>query len=140
MPEIAPTPAKRKKRGKSPTARTLDHLRARGYSACVVEKYNHHIRQRFDAFGFGDILGIGDGQAGAFLVQACSGTDHAKRRAKMLAEPLLAEWLRFGNRVYLISWSKKGKRGARKLWEIRKEPITLSDLSAVSVAAGEGGA
>ena len=40
----------------SPTQRTLRWLRKLGWSACVVDKYNHFARVRQDAFGWGDIL------------------------------------------------------------------------------------
>lgn len=121
----------------TPTARTLMALRAMGYTVAVVERWNPHARIRQDLFGFGDIIGIGDGYAGCFMVQACAGASHAARKAKMIAEPLLREWLRFGNRACVMSWSKRGARGKRKLWEVRRERITMADLPAAAGAGGE---
>ena len=46
----------------SPTQRSLQELRDRGYSAWVVEHYNSFTYQRKDLFGFIDILAIKKGE------------------------------------------------------------------------------
>jgi hypothetical protein len=42
----------------SPTTRSLQELRDRGYSAWVVEHFNYFTKQRKDLFGFIDVLAI----------------------------------------------------------------------------------
>lgn len=61
----------------------------------------------------GEIIGI----------QATSGTNHAARRDKALAEPRLQAWLDAGGRFAIWSWRKAGARGKRKTWTLWAEGI-----------------
>ena len=121
-------PAKKRKKSTSPTQRTLAECRKRGLVAQVVEKWNPHARIRQDLFGVIDLLAIMPpsnlGPGSILGIQACVGGDHAKRREKILAEPRAAAWMRSGGRLELWSWSKRGNRGARKLWTLRVEAFT----------------
>lgn len=134
-------PAKKRRKGTSPTARTLAECRKRQWPAGVVEKFvrfpppGHHV----DLFGVIDIVAIvteldtatsyalGDEpprKATSTLgIQACAGGngDHARRRAKILAEPRARQWLEAGNRLELWSWAKQGARGKAKRWTLRVE-------------------
>ena len=116
---------------KSPTARTLEVLRDEGWIAAVVEHWNPHARCRQDLFGFIDVLAIWG--PNTLAVQATSGANHANRRAKLLSEklrPTVRGWLNGGTRSLEVwSWAKRGARGERKVWQCRKEPIRLEDLS-----------
>lgn len=116
----------------SPTSRTLDTLRKMGATAQVVEKWVPRANIRVDLFGFIDIVALTDhmieGAFGIIGIQACSGTDHAKRRAKIMAETRAVTWLKLGGKIQLWSWAKKGGRGKRKLWQARVETIALSDF------------
>ncbi len=47
---------------RSPTSRSLEHLRNQGYLACVVEKWVQRAKIRVDAFGCIDILAIRPGE------------------------------------------------------------------------------
>ena len=42
----------------SPTSRSLQELKERGYTPWIVESYNYFSRKRTDLFGFIDILAI----------------------------------------------------------------------------------
>jgi len=79
---------------------------------------------RVDVYGFGDLICCKPGW-GIGLVQACSGTDHARRKLKILTECKweFSEWKASGGRVLLISWTKKGAIGERKLWEARLKEL-----------------
>jgi hypothetical protein len=112
----------------SPTARTLAALRQRGCLAAVVERWLPHARVRQDVFGFCDIVYVDRERTGTVYVQATSGTNHAARRRKLLALPALGRVLAAGNPIEVWSWSKRGKRGMRKCWRARVEPLTLGDL------------
>jgi len=78
----APEPKKRKAKRKSPTQRTLEHMRELGYLCQVVEKWNPHAMIRQDLFGFIDVLCIKEGNI--IGVQACSGGDVSTRIAKIV--------------------------------------------------------
>lgn len=130
----AAVPKKRKRSSTSPTQRTLAECRKRGYIVQVVERWNPHARKRIDLFGVIDVVAIDDGTTiphaggGRILgIQACSGTDHAKRRAKILAEPRAKQWVEAGGRLELWSWSKRGERGKQKRWALRVEVFTVED-------------
>lgn len=109
----------------SPTARTLEWLRRAGYSAGVVEKWIPQMRRRVDLFGCIDIVAVGGGETGALGVQATSGSNHASRVAKILAIPEAEQWVEAGNRLWVMSWAKRGQRGKAKRWEPRIETVTI---------------
>lgn len=54
-----------------------------------------------------------------FAIQACAGSSHAERRAKVLNEPRLAQWIAAGGRFEIWSWSKR----ANGRWELRAEDM-----------------
>lgn len=110
----------------SPTARSMQFCKKHSWHAQVVEKWNQWARRRIDLFGCIDLIVLaGDKCIG---VQATSGDHHSNRREKALAEPRLRAWLAAGCLFEVWSWSKKGARGKRKLWELRREPIELKLL------------
>ena len=79
----------------SPTVRTLRWLRKLGWSACVVEKYNHFARVRQDAFQFGDILAFKTPDraaiAAGMAVLAQSATEPHERKFKPLGHGAASE-------------------------------------------------
>jgi hypothetical protein len=113
----------------TPTQRALAFYKELGFVCAVVEKWNPHAKIRQDLYGCIDILCCRRG-VGIIGVQACAGASHAARRTKACAEPKLAEWLAAGGRFEVASWSKKGPRGKRKTWQIRRDEITKYDLTA----------
>lgn len=111
----------------SPTQRTLAELRKLGGVCGIVEKWNMHVKRRQDLFGFIDILAlVGSNIIG---VQATTGSNHAARKTKILAEPRALAFLRAGGLIELWSWDKKGARGQVKRWVCRKEEIVLEDFA-----------
>ena len=106
----------------SPTSRTLDHARSLGWTAQVVERWNPHARVRVDLFGVLDLVVLTP--SSIVGIQACAGASHAARRDKILAEPRALAWLRAGGLLEIWSWSKRSKRGKRKVWALRREAIT----------------
>ena len=113
----------------SPTSRSLDYCRKKGWFAGIVERYIAQCRQRFDLFGCIDLVAL-DELPGCLGIQATSGSNHSSRIKKALEEPRLLAWLRAGNRYEVWSWAKKGPKGKRKVWTLRREPITLSEAEA----------
>lgn len=131
------------KKKKLPTQRSLEFARENNMSAVVVERWNPRVKRREDLWSIGDLI-VMDDWPGVLLVQATSGANHANRFEKVVraiegAVPdgatedelrravrnsvALRRWLMKGNRIEVWSWSKKGPRGKRKTWELRREAI-----------------
>jgi hypothetical protein len=107
----------------SPTQRARAFCKANGWTSQIVERFNVYAKVRQDLFGVIDLVVL-DGQGGGPLgVQVCAGASHAARRDKALAEPRLREWLSAPARFEVWSYSKRGERGKRKLWTLRREAI-----------------
>jgi hypothetical protein len=108
----------------SPTARTLAECKRRGWIAQVVEHRVRAGRLSFlrDLFGGIDLVALTP--RGIVGIQACAGTDHAKRRAKLLDEPRIAAWMAAKGGLEVWSWAKQGPRGKRKLWTLRAEVLS----------------
>ncbi len=105
----------------SPTQRTLAECRKRGWTAGVVERWNPHARIRQDLFGCIDLIALTPD--GILAIQACAGSSHATRMAKVRAEPRTKLWRDAGGRFEVWSWAKRGQRGKRKTWTLRAEPV-----------------
>lgn len=82
----------------SPTARTLKALRDAGWTAGVVERFNHNTRRKHDLFGCIDIVAVKDHLT--LGVQATSGSNAAARLKKMPATDAAA-WL---GAKFLVEW------------------------------------
>lgn len=111
----------------SPTQRSLALLRSEGWTAHVVEHWNSHARIRQDVGGWMDILayrpwlGLPMPRVAMVMgVQTTTDAHVAARIAKMqnLASPGL--WKRAGGIVEVHGWAKKGPRGGRKTWQVRR--------------------
>lgn len=68
----------------SPTSRSLKQLRADGYVAEVVERWNQYSKTRHDLFGIVDVLAM-DGEL--LAVQATTTGNLSSRIKKSLASP-----------------------------------------------------
>lgn len=120
----------------SPTQRALALARELGFTVQVVERFNSFTKRRHDLFGVIDLVAIKQG-VGILGIQATAdnGGHHADRRAKSQAEPRLLEWLLSGGRFEVWSFGKKGPRGKRKVWTVRREELIARDGVVVSVEA-----
>lgn len=102
-----------KRKGTSPTQRSLKHMRDLGYLCAVVEKWNPHAMIRQDLYGFIDVLCVkGEDIVG---VQACTGGDSAKRVDKIVEHdnyPLVITAMR----IIVQSWRKN----AAGRWVLRE--------------------
>lgn len=123
-------PKKKRKKSISPTARTLAECKKRGIVAQVVERRLPRTFTTVDLFGVIDVVAIvprietvhGQALAGQIVgIQATTGSNHASRRDKILAEPRAKLWVDAGARLELWSWSCKGAAGKRKRWTLRVE-------------------
>ena len=116
--------AKRTKRSKgaSPTQRALTYCRKLGWTAEVVERWNPHARIRKDLFGFVDIVAIDD--SGFVRWLQVTSTDHMTNRiAKIEGDEkmrMVAGCISVGGYVEVWGWAKRGAKGKRKLWTLRR--------------------
>lgn len=88
----------------SPTQRTLAALKAAGYTAAVVEKWNPHARIRQDLFGFIDVLAIRENEV--LGVQACAGASASARVQKITEHENVAAVRKSGIRIEVHAWRK----------------------------------
>lgn len=104
----------------NPTQRTLKVLRSYGLRADVCEKWIPQANKRRDLFGILDVIAIGmlDRQPVTMGVQATSGSNHSSRVKKLLEADTSAEWLAAGNRLQVMSWTKKKNRWHPRVTEL----------------------
>lgn len=105
----------------SPTARSLAHLKALGYTAKVVERWNPFAHIRQDLFG-ADILALKAGYK-VLAVQCTSGSNHSARKTKLVGSGFIPLWTQSGAVLEIWSWKKAGPRGKRKTWTLRREGL-----------------
>lgn len=116
----------------TPAKRSLDWCKQNRYVAQVVERWNPFARIRQDLFGFIDIVAITEWNEGILGIQATVTDKTSARLNKILNNKDLKEtlrvWLSAKNKFQIHGWAKRGPRGKRKLWELKRIPITLNDL------------
>ena len=116
-----------------------------GWTCAVVERWNSFAKVRQDLFGFIDLVAIKADQPGVLAIQACADngggvSDHIKKLTSVLSDEKpergesrvrnVKEWLAAGNKLDVMGWGKRGERGKRKVWTLRRVPITLETFSA----------
>lgn len=117
----------------SPTARSLAYLRAKGFTAGIVERWIAPARRRIDLGGFGDIVAWRT-DSGILAVQSTSSPNVSSRYWKITNSKEAALWLAAGGRIVIHGWGRRGKQGKRKLWTLTTErEITLADFREVGV-------
>jgi hypothetical protein len=97
----------------SPTQRSLDLLRERGYTAAVVERWNPWAKIRQDLFGCIDVLAVGNGET--LAVQACHYSDVSKRLEKIANAEAIPAIRSAGWRLTVMGWRK-----VRGRWTVRE--------------------
>lgn len=152
-----PAPRKKRKASTSPTARTLEECRKRGWIAGVVERHSPFPKpfgKKHDFLGMIDLVAIDTGvswqcitgcgrkQRGQTIgIQACSdgrtgaggrGSDLAARRAKILAEPRARAWVEAGNRLEIWAWGSRVVGKGRR-WRVRIERFEVRDGRLVGI-------
>ena len=101
----------------SPTQRTIDLLRLRGYPLVqVVEHWNPFARVRQDLFGVLDVLAVGQDIIG---VQTTSGSNTAARVRKLEQSEALPVLKAAGVRVVVHGWCKLQGR-----WKLREVDLS----------------
>lgn len=98
---------------KSPTGRSLEAIRERGYQPWVVEYWNSFSRKRVDLFGCWDIVAAGNGEI--LFVQTTSGSNVSARVKKIAENPVTPLLREAGVRMEVHGWRKS----ARNRWVLR---------------------
>lgn len=105
--------------------------------ATKVERYIAQARQRFDAFGFGDVLAVHP-ERGILLAQVTSGSNVASRATKISTECRVEAmaWLSAGGLICVMGWRRVRRRitsrtgrdmGKRLVWRPRITSARLSE-------------
>lgn len=107
----------------SPTQRSLAYLKARGWHAAVVERWNPHARKRQDLFGILDLIALAPGQPTLGL-QVTSATNLASRQHKIESAPITRLLLQTGWQLQVHGWRKPTPR--RRTWALTARALTPS--------------
>lgn len=104
----------------SPTSRTLEVMRDRGYIAEVVEKWIPQARRRKDLFGFIDVLCVHPERSGDVVgVQATSGSNVSARVDKIINHENVGAVRKGGIKILVHGWAKRKGR-----WQLREVDVS----------------
>lgn len=94
----------KKRRGVSPTQRSIRYLRDAGYYVAIVERWNPFAMIRQDVFGWIDLIAV---KAGSPIlgVQVTSCGHVAERLAKARGNKALRAWCRAGGSLEVQGWN-----------------------------------
>jgi hypothetical protein len=96
----------KKKRGKMPTQRTLEHCRERGWIIGVVELTIPHTFLKRDLFGVYDLIGISpEGQICGIQAKGMQGVSAGVATFKENLE-VIAAWEKAGGHSLVVAWRK----------------------------------
>jgi len=112
----------------STLARSKKELERLGYDVAITERWNSfaHIRQDFG--GFGDALAWHMEAPGVLAINATTNGHLSDHIQKYLPMQNLKRWLIAGNRFEIWCWAKRGDRGKRKLWTLKRVEMKLTDF------------
>ena len=100
----------------STTQLSLKHMRAQGYYAEVVERYNFFTKRKNDFAGFLDLLCLRPGEV--MGVQTTSLANISSRVKKIMEHENLEVVLAAGIKIEVHGWVKKNNRWQVKIVEI----------------------
>ncbi len=112
----------------TPTGRSLNLLRAAGYTACVVERWVPHVNIRKDCFGWADLLAAHPIRHEVVLLQVTTRSNLSSRIKKAKALPALGPWLQAGGLAWFHGWFLRAGR-----WQCRAVEVTGADLVTVEL-------
>lgn len=96
----------------SPTQRSLKLLRDQGYTVAVVEHWNAFVKQRYDLFGFIDLLALRGDET--LAVQTTSYSNVSARIKKIENHENVGVIRDAGWGISVHGWHKVGNR-----WQVR---------------------
>lgn len=86
-----------------------------------AEFWNAYAKIRQDGHNFIDV--VVDTPEETIYVQLTSGDNHAKRVDKILNLESAQQLLSWGRVIECWSWAKRGPRGTRKKWVLRRQRL-----------------
>lgn len=101
----------------SPTSRSLELMRERGYLIAVVEKWLPWAKKRQDLFGLWDLIAVKDGETCA--VQTTSASNVSARIKKITDHENLARCRKAGWKLLVHGWVKKKGR-----WQVKEIDVS----------------
>src|ERR1700742_3464965 len=121
--------------------RTHARLKDLGYIYAKVEYFNPWSKTTLDLFGLHDTVAIRGDKPGVFGINSC-GEDisthidkylHGYKRPATEKRPekvfgpnaCLMPWLQAGNQFEIWGWRKRGPRGKRKVWTLRRIKFSI---------------
>lgn len=114
-----------RKQSRSPTQRSLAHLRKEGWTVAVVEKFNPFAKIRQDLFGFGDLFCFHPRRRLDMIVQTTTAENMAARVQKVKENATAVLWLAIPHhRIEVHGWAKRFERGKKRpRYELRRVEI-----------------
>lgn len=105
-----------------PLQRSKKRLEEDGWSVWRVEQWVQWPPpgHRVDMYNLFDLTAVKATVNGVWGIQCCTGSGISAHVKKALGIAYLAVWKAAGNRFSIWGWSKKGKRGKRKTWQLRE--------------------
>lgn len=104
----------------SPTSRSLEVMRERGYLAAVVEKWIPMTKQRQDLYGFIDILCVHKEREGDVVGVQATSADHVSHRVeKIINHDNVGAVRKGGIKILVHGWAKRKGR-----WQLREVDVS----------------
>ena len=112
-----------------PLQRSILELKKQGYSVGITERFNSFVKIRQDFCGFADAIAFHPERNETLAIQACAdnGGSVSAHLKKLMDIPAVKTWImQPSRRLEIWGFGKRGDRGKRKLWTLRKIEITKS--------------
>ncbi len=107
----------------SPTARTMQECKKRGWPVSKAEYFNSFTKRRHDLFNFIDVVAL-DMDTGTIIgIQSTTTSNLTSRIKKTIELESSRQWKKCGGRIVMHGWAKRGPAGKRKLWTLREVEI-----------------
>ena len=101
----------------TPMQKSLELLRAEGYTPFIVEYWDAFARRRKDLCGIGDILALRENEV--LIVQTTSHSNVWARVRKITDHENTPHIRKAGIRIEVHGWGKK-REGRRYLWDLKR--------------------
>jgi len=112
----------------TPFSRSKEVLEGEGYHFARVEHWNSFARKRQDLGGFADALCWKPEETGVLAINATTNENLSHHKDKYQGNQKLIDWIKARNRFEIWCWAKMGPRGKRKLWTLKRVPVTAEEL------------
>lgn len=112
----------------SPTQRSIQWLKERGYTCCIAEHYNAFAHVRKDLFGWIDIVALHPDKKGVLGIQCTTGSNISARITKAEALKSYGLWIACGNTALFMGWRKLKTGKVQRTWHPHITEVSLENL------------